>query len=135
MSNRALIIGIDGGTMDIVEPLVRAGRLPNLARIMARGVSGTLSSVIPPITSPAWSTILSGKNPGKHGVFDFKRPRLGTREVPVNSTDIKADPLWRLLSRAGKTCCLLNVPMTYPPEPVNGHIVSGFPCPPAPIRT
>jgi predicted AlkP superfamily phosphohydrolase/phosphomutase len=135
MANRVLIVGIDGGTLDIVEPLVHSGKLPNLAKLMTSGTSGRLTSVFPPITSPAWSAFLTGKNPGKHGVFDFKKSKRGIMEVPVNATDIKTDPLWRLLTRAGKTCCFLNVPMTFPPEPVTGAMVSGIPCPPTPIQT
>ncbi len=72
--SRVLIIGIDGATFDLIQPWAEAGDLPNLARLMAEGVHGLLESTLPPVTSPAWPTFATGKNPGKHSVFDFIRP-------------------------------------------------------------
>jgi len=123
--SRVLVVGIDGGTLDLIGPWADEGYLPTLSRLMAEGAWGTLQSTLPPVTSPAWPTFATGKNPGKHGVFDFIRPTGGEFEL-VNSTSIRARTLWRILSDAGRRVGLINVPVTYPPTPVNGFMVSGM---------
>jgi len=117
--------GIDGATFDLIRPWAEAGDLPNLARLMAEGVHGLLESTLPPVTSPAWPTFSTGKNPGKHGVFDFIRPMGGQFEL-VNASSIRAPTLWQILSEAGRTVGVMNVPVTYPPAVVNGFIVGGM---------
>ena len=123
--SRVLVIGIDGGTFDLIHPWADAGDLPNLARLMGEGVHGLLESTLPPVTSPAWPTFATGMNPGKHGVFDFIRPTGGEFEL-VNAASVQAPTLWQILSEAGRTVGVMNVPVTYPPAPVNGFIVSGM---------
>jgi predicted AlkP superfamily phosphohydrolase/phosphomutase len=123
--SRVLVIGIDGGTLDLVQPWAEAGDLPNLAQLMAEGVHGLLESTLPPVTSPAWPTFATGRNPGKHGVFDFIRPTGGQFEL-VNATSIRAPTLWQILSEAGRQVGVMNVPVTYPPTRVNGFIISGM---------
>jgi len=123
--SRVLVIGIDGGTFDLIQPWAGAGDLPNLARLMAEGVHGPLESTLPPVTSPAWPTFATGRNPGKHGVFDFIRPTGGQFEL-VNATSIHAPTLWQILSEAGRQVGVMNVPVTYPPAQVNGFIISGM---------
>lgn len=123
--SRVLVVGIDGGTLDLIRPWAEQGYLPHLARLMDEGAWGPLESTIPPVTSPAWPTFATGKNPGKHGVFDFIRPSGGDFEM-VNSTYIKARTLWQILSEAGRRVGVVNVPVTYPPQPVNGFVVSGM---------
>jgi len=71
-----LVLALDGATFSVIEPLVAAGRLPNLARAMREGVFAPLPSVLPPVTFPAWSSFMTGLEPGEHGVFDF------TQKVP-----------------------------------------------------
>ena len=117
--SRVLVVGIDGGTLDLIRSWATKGDLPHLARLMSEGCSGLLESTLPPVTSPAWPTFATGVNPGKHGVFDFIRPMGGQFEL-VNSTSVRAPTLWELLSRAGKRVGVMNVPVTYPPAPVNG---------------
>jgi len=107
-----------------------AGRLPNLARLRARGGLLPIESTFPPATFPAWTTCVTGVNPGRHGLFDFTEvsgmpPSLRF----TNSSSRKAPALWNLLSDAGKRIGVLGVPATYPPEPVNGFMVSGFDSP------
>jgi len=123
--SRILVIGIDGGTFDLIQPWAEAGDLPNLARLMAEGVHGLLESTLPPVTSPAWPTFATGKNPGKHGVFDFIRPTGGQFEL-VNATSIRTPTLWQILSEAGRQVGVMNVPVTYPPAPVNGFVIAGM---------
>ncbi|MGD1996065.1 MAG: alkaline phosphatase family protein [Anaerolineae bacterium] len=123
--SRVLVVGIDGGTLDLIRPWAEEGHLPNLARLMSEGTWGRLESTLPPVTSPAWPTFATGKNPGKHGVFDFIRPTGGEFEL-VNASSIKARTLWQILSDAGRQVGVINVPVTYPPAPLNGFVVSGM---------
>ncbi|HIE39527.1 MAG TPA: hypothetical protein EYH30_07450 [Anaerolineales bacterium] len=123
--SRVLVVGIDGGTLDLIRPWAEQGYLPHLARLMDEGAWGPLESTIPPVTSPAWPTFATGKNPGKHGVFDFIRPSGGEFEM-VNATSIRSRTLWQILSDAGRRVGVVNVPVTYPPTPVNGFMVSGM---------
>jgi predicted AlkP superfamily phosphohydrolase/phosphomutase len=104
-----------------------AGRLPNLKRLTRLGVRGQLESTRPPTTAPAWVACVTGTNPGQHGVFDFREsPLLDARRPLVSSRSIQAPTLWQILSHHGKQVGLLNVPLSYPPEPVNGFAVSGM---------
>jgi len=122
---RVLVIGVDGGTFDLIHPWTEAGDLPNLRQLMAEGVHGPLESTLPPVTAPAWTTFATGKNPGKHGVFDFIRPTGGEFDM-VNATSIRAPTLWQILSEAGRTVGVMNVPVTYPPSKVNGFVIGGM---------
>jgi predicted AlkP superfamily phosphohydrolase/phosphomutase len=122
---KLLILGIDGATFDLVLPWVKEGHLPNLARLMEEGVHSTLDSTLPPVTSPAWPTFMTGCNPGKHGVFDFIQPS-GADFSLVNATKIKQPTLWQRLSMSGYQVGVLNVPVTYPPQSINGFMVSGI---------
>ncbi|MCI0394675.1 MAG: alkaline phosphatase family protein [Chloroflexi bacterium] len=122
---KLLIIGIDGATFDLILPWVEAGHLPNLARLIQGGVRANLASTLPPVTSPAWPTFMTGCNPGKHGVFDFIQP-AGLNFSLVNSTKIRQPTLWQRLSRGGYKVGVLNVPVTYPPQPVNGFMITGI---------
>ena len=123
--SRVLVIGIDGGTFGLIRPWVEAGDLPNLARLMAEGVHGPLESTLPPVTAPAWTTFATGMNPGKHGVFDFIKP-MGGRFDLVNASSIRTPTLWQIISRTGRKVGVMNVPVTYPPTPVNGFIIAGM---------
>ncbi len=124
--SRVLVIGIDGGTFDLVRPWTEAGDLPHIGRLMAEGIHGPLESTLPPVTAPAWTTFATGKNPGKHGVFDFIRPMGSGRFDLVNSSAIRAQTLWQILSEAGRRVGVMNVPVTYPPTPVNGFVIGGM---------
>jgi predicted AlkP superfamily phosphohydrolase/phosphomutase len=126
---KILIIGLDGADWNVVEPLVGTGLLPNLAHIMG-GTWGRLESTFPPVTAPAWTSFMTGKNPGKHGLYHFIEPRPGSYGVRyTNARSRKAQTVWSMLSEAGKRVGAVNVPMTFPPEPVNGFMVSGMDTP------
>lgn len=129
MANKVLLIGVDAATYDLIDPWVRDGLLPNLRNVMARGCRGTLKDSWLPITGPRWTTMLTGKNPGKHGVFDFGNMTPDYKTKPVSSRDVDAVPVQDLLSQAGKKVVLLNVPITYPVRPCNGCVVAGMPAP------
>lgn len=123
--SKLLIFGLDGATFDLIRPWVAQGYLPNLAQLMAHGVSGNLASTLPPVTSPAWPSFMTGMNPGKHSVYDFIRPNAGDFEL-VNATSIRAPTIWQIVSQAGLRVGVMNVPVTYPVSPVNGFLVSGL---------
>ncbi len=123
--NKLLIFGLDGATFDLIHPWAEQGHLPNLARLIQEGASGDLASTLPPVTSPAWPTFMTGVNPGKHGVFDFIRPSAGEFGL-VNATSIRAPTMWQILSDAGLEVGVMNVPVTYPPQPVNGFVIGGL---------
>ena len=127
MQSKVLIIGIDAATFDIIEPLVNKGLLPTFKQLMQKGSFGRLISTIPPVTPPAWTSIVTGKNPGKHGVFDFYMPPcFGYNRRILIARANRAKTLWKLLSERGLKVGVLNVPLTYPPEEVNGFIVPGM---------
>lgn len=129
-ANKVLVVGLDGATLDLVRPWVEAGQLPHLARLMSEGAYGQLRSTLPPITAPAWTSFMTGKNIGKHGLVDFIMRKPGTQELLiVNAKSRDGEPLWKILSASGKKVGVVNVPMTYPPEEVNGFLVSGMDTP------
>lgn len=124
---RTILLGLDGATFDILDPWMKAGHLPNLAEMVRKGVSGELASTTPPTTPPAWAAAVTGKNPGKHGIFDFQESPLQDFERPlVSGKSIKARRLWQMLNARGERTLMVNVPLTYPPEKVNGFVISGM---------
>jgi len=124
---RVMLIGFDGATLDLIEPWVQAGILPNFKRLMSEGAVGPLQSTIPPVTPAAWGTMATGMNQGKHGVYDFFARREGSYETYiVNSRDRHGATLWGLLSDAGYRVTVFDVPATYPPDRVNGLMISGL---------
>jgi len=125
-----LIIGLDGATFDLMLPWIAEGRLPTLGRLVGQGAWSRLESTIPPITPCAWSSFLTGKNPGKHGLFDFVQPIRGSHKmVFTNASFRQGESLWGCIGRPGQRVGVVNVPMTYPPEEVNGYLISGLDTP------
>ncbi len=128
MTRRVLIIGLDGASPHLVQRW--RGHLPNLRRLMTEGTSGTLWSVIPPRSIPAWYCFATGMNPAKIGVFGFSQRRPGTYDYTfANLTFCRAPTFWQWLSRRGIRAAVVHVPGTFPPHPVNGVMVSGWPAP------
>jgi predicted AlkP superfamily phosphohydrolase/phosphomutase len=124
---RLLVIGLDGATFDIIKPLVSEGRLPSLSRLLDRGSHGILRSTYPPITPSAWTSFATGKNPGSHGLFDFQQVEPDTYTfVPVRANQHGQRTLWRILSDAGRRSVVLDVPFTYPPEAIQGCVITGY---------
>lgn len=127
MSEKVLIISLDGATWDVMDLLIKDGLIPNIAKIIKKGAKGKLNSTIPPQTAPAWAGFLTGVNPGKNGVFNFYHVDKVKRNITlVNSQFIRSPTLWDILSQVGKRIISINVPMTYPPKGVNGIIVGGI---------
>ncbi|HEV3255518.1 MAG TPA: alkaline phosphatase family protein [Gemmataceae bacterium] len=127
---KVLVLGLDGATFELMLPWIEEGHLPCLGRLVHEGAWSHLRSTIPPITPCAWSSFMTGKNPGKHGLFDFVEPLPGRRGFRfTNASSRHAESLWGYLSRHGHRVGVINVPMTYPPEPVNGYLISGLDTP------
>ncbi len=115
---KVLVLGLDGVTWDILDPLMSEGHLPNLASLRRMGASGGLASVFPPLSPVAWTGVMTGKNSGKHGVFEFLEYGRDPLKVRVNSSrSIQADLLWEIAGRHGKKTVAGGVPMSYPPRP------------------
>jgi predicted AlkP superfamily phosphohydrolase/phosphomutase len=127
MSQKVLIIGLDGGSFNILKPWMDAGYLPTLKKITHEGVSGILQSSIAPTTVVAWTSFMTGKNPGKHGAYEFFVKRKGSYdEVPVTALSLHEKAFWDILSDQGKRVMILNLPVLYPPRPVNGVAIAGL---------
>lgn len=124
---KTVVIGLDGATFDIINPLASAGRLPNLARLMREGASAPLRSTILPNSFPGWTSCTTGASEGMHGVFSpfIKNPSSYTVRA-MSGRDIMTRNVWDILSQHGGRSIVLNVPTTYPPEPINGMMVTGM---------
>lgn len=124
---KVLVIGLDCAEPSLVFEKWRE-ELPNLSRLMASGLYGRLRSTEPPITVPAWASMMTSKDPGQLGFYGFRnRADYSYDKLFIaNSRAITADTVWDILSRQGKQVILLGVPQTYPPKPVNGYIVTDF---------
>ncbi len=125
-----LVLGLDGASFDVIRPLVAAGRMPFLARLLREGHGATLESTVPPVSFPAWSSFATGLDPGAHGLFDFTQKLPGRYRVRfTNATDRAGTTLFGHASAAGRRVLALGMPATFPPEPVDGLLVSGFDAP------
>ncbi len=114
MSRRVLVIGLDGATFRTLGPWAAAGEMPELARLMAAGCHGELRSTFPPLTPPAWSSFMTGKNPGKHGIFSFRRLAATAYRSGdlITANQLRARTLWEIAGEAGLTVGAINVPAT-----------------------
>jgi predicted AlkP superfamily phosphohydrolase/phosphomutase len=126
---RTVLIGLDGATFTVLDPLIEQGAMPFLASLVRDGVRAELASTIHPLTPPAWTTLMTGRTPGGHGIFDFIR--TGERGDDIyftlnNSRDLRCETIWADLSRRGRSVTVLNFPLTAPPEPVRGQVVPGL---------
>ena len=148
---RAVILGFDGMDPELTERFIAEGRLPNLAKLREQGTFRKLRTTYPAISPVAWSTFMTGVNPGKHNIYDFlardlsnylpylssaeiKGPkrswRIGKYTVPLGGARIKGMrrgiPFWHLLGEAGIFCSVIRVPVTFPPEKFPGVLLSGM---------
>jgi predicted AlkP superfamily phosphohydrolase/phosphomutase len=124
-----LLIGLDGATFSILDPLMASGGMPRLKELIASGARSELASVIPALTPPAWTSLMTGRSPGNHGIFDFLRFELrsGERQLRVlNSDDVTCPTIWSILARHGRNVTVLNFPMTFPARGISGNVVPGW---------
>jgi len=112
------VYGIDGATWKILEPMIKAGELPNLERHYNSGIRGVLRSRAPVLSPVVWTTIFTGRLADQHGVEDWKTSQ---------STHRRTKAVWNIATDAGFAVNVFNVPATWPPEPINGVMMSGFP--------
>jgi len=128
MGKRCIVIGLDGASPIVLE-WAKEGKLPNIAKLMEDGISGELASTIPFFSAVAWASFLTGKNPGKTGIFGWTKRIMGTYDTrSVNSNDLyPASPLWKLLEDASQKGIFVGIPMTSPPHKIDGVIIGGLP--------
>ncbi len=120
---RVLVVGIDGATLRVAQPLLDQGRLPHLASLAAAGVHGPLRAHFPLVSPRIWTSIATGKLPERHGILGFARERDGRMQL-YTGADRKTHALWNIASRAGLEVVVVNWWSTYPVEQVRGVIVS-----------
>lgn len=127
-TNKTLMIGIDATCWEYIDPLIKGGRLANIQHLISEGVSGCLRSTIPPITSVAWYSLITGVNPGKHGIYDWGNRKANSTEfTPVTAASGSGVPFWEYLNRSKLKVGLFNVPMIYPAKEIDGFMVTGLP--------
>jgi len=125
---KLIVIGLDGATWQLLDSLIAQGRLPNLASLKRGGASGVLESCILPWTFPAWRVYSSGKNPGKLGVYWFSTVDWANRTFRLNNANsFKSLDLWDYLNAQGLRTGVIDMPATYPPRPLDGFMISGYP--------
>lgn len=149
--DRAVVVGLDGMAPELAEKWMAEGKLPNLARLRELGFYGRLQTTTPAISPVAWSSFMTGAEPSKHNIFDFlsrdpktylpdlssariskpKRTiRIGKFQVPISKPVIqgmrRSVPFWKILGDKGIPSTVLRVPITFPPEKFNGHLLSGM---------
>ncbi len=148
---RAVILGFDGMDPELADRFIKEGNLPNLAKLREHGTFRKLRTTYPAISPVAWSTFMTGVNPGKHNIYDFlardlanylpflssaeirgpKRSwKIGKYTIPLGKAQIKGmrkgTPFWHWLGKAGIFCSVIRVPVTFPPEKFPGVLLSGM---------
>ena len=128
-----IVIGLDGATWDVILPMLDRGMLPNLKSLMENGNHGYLRSTMPPFSPPAWSSFMTGMNPGKHGIFGFVNydPHSYSQieSKMVTSSSLAGLTIFDILGSLGFRIASISVPITYPAWPISGYMVSGEPIP------
>ncbi|MDD5207397.1 MAG: alkaline phosphatase family protein, partial [Desulfobacterales bacterium] len=126
---KTVVIGLDGANWDHLAPWLERGVLPNLKKLMEQGAWSYSASELPYVTFPNWKCYSTGKNPGKLGVFWWEQVDRDARTVSMpNSQSFKSAELWDYLGEAGRRCCVINMPTTYPPKNLeNGAVIAGGP--------
>ncbi|MFN8178806.1 MAG: alkaline phosphatase family protein [bacterium] len=124
---KVVILGVDGADFAYYSRWIRKGLVPTFARLAERGRIGVLQSTYPPVTAPAWISLMTGEQPGSHGIVGFAAPFTGeyARKV-VNSSSFESPTIWEVASGHGGDCLVVNVPLTYPVRALHGILVSGM---------
>lgn len=124
---RVFVVGLDAATWDLILPWAAAGVLPTIARLLREGVHAPLRSTLPALTPPGWTSAATGRNPGKHNVFNFYRGQAGgLAPVPVTPADLRSPRVWDIAAQHGLRSVVLRMPLTYPPDPAVGVMVGGI---------
>ena len=121
---RLIIIGLDGVPIKMLEGFAKDGTMPNVDQLIQEGFLSQMRSAIPEVSSVAWPSIITGANPGQHGIFGFTDLQADSYNIKFpNFTDLKTKPFWNCIEE--KTI-IMNVPSTYPVKDMNGIHISGF---------
>lgn len=124
---KTLVIGLDGASWNIIEPMMASGDLPNISELVRKGVWGPLRSVNPPVTIPAWKSFTTGRSPSSLGIYNWVTPDFeGHQFVWHNSASFQARDFWEYLNEQGIRTGVINVPGTYPVSPLKGFMISGI---------
>lgn len=125
-----LVVGIDGLPPTLAAALIAEGRMPALAELARRGSLGVLTSTPNYQSASAWTSLVTGVNPGKHGILHFTNPVRGSYVLTqIDARARRAPSIWRLLSERGLRVAALNFPVSYPAQPVVGVMIAGWLCP------
>ena len=127
--NKVIVIGLDGADYELIKNLAEKGELPTFKRLFNEGSYGRLQATTPPFTCPSWTSITTGVNPGKHGIFDFARYDKFLKLAINTSRDVKVPRVWDILGRYGLKSIVINCPVTYPATKINGIMISGMDSP------
>jgi predicted AlkP superfamily phosphohydrolase/phosphomutase len=124
---RTVVFGLDGAHFELIEPWIEAGELPNLERAVETGVTGDLESVLPPVTSPNWKSYLTGKNPGKFGIYWWENVDTDKERIfyPSHRKNRETE-YWEILAENDRTG-VMGVPTTFPPKQAGEFVLSGAP--------
>jgi predicted AlkP superfamily phosphohydrolase/phosphomutase len=127
MIQRSVVIGLDGVTWRILDPLIESGHMPRLASLRRAGAWGVLESTVPTYTPPAWTSAVTGVNPGRHGIYGFVEGHAqNERRELVHSGRIESPTIWEMAKAQGLRSGIYNLPLTYPPRELDGWMVSGM---------
>ncbi|MDH3215936.1 MAG: alkaline phosphatase family protein [Candidatus Krumholzibacteria bacterium] len=124
---KACVVGLDGVPHSLLTSLIQQGVMPNTQRIVQCGVLRSMTVTLPEISSVSWSTFMTAKNPGEHGIFGFTDLKEHSYELRFPSfRDLKTDTIWDRLGRAGLQSIVINQPSTYPAREIPGVLIAGF---------
>jgi predicted AlkP superfamily phosphohydrolase/phosphomutase len=123
---KTLVLGLDGADYELVVDLLAQGKLPTIGRLAREGAFGPLRSTVPAVTPTAWSSFLTGLNPGGHGIFNFSTNPNRSPQRVESAASRGGIPFWRTLGAAGVRSAFVAIPFTYPPEPIDGIVVTGY---------
>lgn len=127
---RILVIGLDAADLDLIGPWAMAGYLPHIASLLRNGTYAPMRSTLPVMSPPAWTSMISGLNPGKHGIYDFVRLLPGSYRLTSTRRDqTNFQTIFDYASEHGHHVLALNIPITYPPAAVHGVMVAGLGAP------
>jgi len=128
MGVKSLLIGLDGATFTVLDPLMEQGVLPFLRSFMEEGVRAGLRTVVPPLTPPAWTSLLTGRTPGHHGIFDFfQLDAPGSKQIRLTTShDLRCETIAQLVNRYGLRATVLNFPVHFPPPALDGYVIAGW---------
>ncbi len=123
-AKKVVIIGLDGVPYTLLKAYVNQGIMPNFKAMVSEGSFHKMETSLPEVSSVAWTSFMTGKNPGEHGIFGFMELKNNSYDMYFpNFTDVKAPTFWE---RTGVPSVILNIPQTYPAKPLNGIMTSGF---------